>query len=446
MSNIAFIENTNYLEDLCCPISHDLMVDPVLISDGHTYEKENIIKWLSTKNNSPLTNEYIKYYSHDPDKFLTKNIIVKKLINRWKEDNLIKKEFYLDNSIIKFKENNKLITCDNIKLNHVDFTFEGSILDGKFSGNGILKKNNGIYDGEFLNNKKHGKGKMIYENGEIYDGEWFGDIINGLGKMTFKSSDVYTGNFVNNKIHGKGRIDYKNGDNYEGMWVDNKKNGNGIMIYDNGNSYNGEWLNDKLDGFGILQEYTSINNRFYSKPNRYEGNFKLNSKNGKGKMKYENNNIYEGDWLNNKKHGQGKYTFANGDIYDGNWLNDTKHGKGKLEHNNGDIYNGEFLNNKKHGKGIMKNKDGSIYNGIFKESDDGIDFEGVFKGKIINNNKLSSTKEEEISNVLNKIIEQNEINNYESQNYIASNLDSDCDSDSDSDSYLSSSIDSIILS
>ena len=31
MSNIAFIESTDYPEDLCCPISHDLMVEPVII-------------------------------------------------------------------------------------------------------------------------------------------------------------------------------------------------------------------------------------------------------------------------------------------------------------------------------------------------------------------------------------------------------------------------------
>ena len=97
MSNIAFIENTNYPEDLCCPISHDLMINPVLISDGHTYEKENIIRWLKTNNKSPLTNEIVKFNYYEQDKFIKNNILVKKLIIKWKEDNLIKKEFYIDN-------------------------------------------------------------------------------------------------------------------------------------------------------------------------------------------------------------------------------------------------------------------------------------------------------------------------------------------------------------
>ena len=39
-----------------CPISLDVMLDPVLTADGQTYEKEQIEKWLSENNQSPLTN------------------------------------------------------------------------------------------------------------------------------------------------------------------------------------------------------------------------------------------------------------------------------------------------------------------------------------------------------------------------------------------------------
>ena len=44
-----------YLEFMC-PIGHTIMVDPVIASDGHTYERKNIEKWLKIKNTSPLTN------------------------------------------------------------------------------------------------------------------------------------------------------------------------------------------------------------------------------------------------------------------------------------------------------------------------------------------------------------------------------------------------------
>jgi len=39
-----------------CPITIQLMINPVIGSDGHTYEKEAIEKWLSNNNSSPITN------------------------------------------------------------------------------------------------------------------------------------------------------------------------------------------------------------------------------------------------------------------------------------------------------------------------------------------------------------------------------------------------------
>ena len=74
MSNLAIIECDNYPVDLCCPIGHDLLIDPVIISDGHTYEKENIIKWLSSSKKSPLTHENVSFNYHEPDKFVTNTI------------------------------------------------------------------------------------------------------------------------------------------------------------------------------------------------------------------------------------------------------------------------------------------------------------------------------------------------------------------------------------
>ncbi len=42
-----------------CPITLELMKDPVVASDGHMYEREAIEKWLKTSNKSPVTNEPI---------------------------------------------------------------------------------------------------------------------------------------------------------------------------------------------------------------------------------------------------------------------------------------------------------------------------------------------------------------------------------------------------
>tara|TARA_Y100000816_G_C26087892_1_gene574377 strand:- start:581 stop:997 length:417 start_codon:yes stop_codon:yes gene_type:complete len=40
---------------LSCPITHEIMKDPWIDYEGNTYEKEAIIKYLDTSNESPIT-------------------------------------------------------------------------------------------------------------------------------------------------------------------------------------------------------------------------------------------------------------------------------------------------------------------------------------------------------------------------------------------------------
>jgi hypothetical protein len=301
MSRIAIIKNTDYPEYLCCPINHKLMVEPVIMSDGHSYDKDNIKKWLNKNNKSPLTNEILE------KKFII-NHNLKKVINEYKENNIeIKKEFYLSkNFCFTFKDNDEFITHDNIKL--IDtisgFEFEGSVLVGKLNGQGILKYNTGeIYKGEFLQNKKMDKkGELIYENGDIYHGEFF-----------------------HNKKRRQGIMKYNNGDIYDGNWLDDQKYKNGIMKYKNGDIYNGEWQFDEKHGIGII--------------------------------KYKNGDIYDGEWVFDKKHGKGIMTNIEGDKYKGEWDNDKKQGKFEIELKNKDKIFCEFDKDKLLMKNIRKLRD-----------------------------------------------------------------------------------------
>lgn len=45
------------LETYMCPITHQLMVNPVVLTDGATYEKSAIERWLLTNENSPKTGQ-----------------------------------------------------------------------------------------------------------------------------------------------------------------------------------------------------------------------------------------------------------------------------------------------------------------------------------------------------------------------------------------------------
>lgn len=44
-------------EWLLCPITMEVMGDPVVATDGHTYERDAITKWLKNNARSPVTNQ-----------------------------------------------------------------------------------------------------------------------------------------------------------------------------------------------------------------------------------------------------------------------------------------------------------------------------------------------------------------------------------------------------
>ncbi|XP_058182776.1 U-box domain-containing protein 21-like [Rhododendron vialii] len=65
-----------------CPISLDLMKDPVTLSTGITYDRENIERWIESGNNTcPITNRLIT--NQDP----TPNHAIRKVIQSWCVEN-----------------------------------------------------------------------------------------------------------------------------------------------------------------------------------------------------------------------------------------------------------------------------------------------------------------------------------------------------------------------
>ena len=64
-------------DDFLCPITYDLLREPVVASDGHTYEKMAIEKWLKSENpTSPLSGERLH------DKEIVHNRTLKKRDSR----------------------------------------------------------------------------------------------------------------------------------------------------------------------------------------------------------------------------------------------------------------------------------------------------------------------------------------------------------------------------
>lgn len=74
-------------EDLLkCPLTHQLLTDPVLASDGHTYERQAIEEWIGRADTSPLTREPLSIADLRP------NRMVKKLLDEF-EKSLVKTNY-----------------------------------------------------------------------------------------------------------------------------------------------------------------------------------------------------------------------------------------------------------------------------------------------------------------------------------------------------------------
>ncbi len=71
----------SFPQEFICPITQELMDDPVIGNDGQTYERKAIVQWLQTNNKSPMTREPMTLGDIKP------NYALKSMIERFKKDN-----------------------------------------------------------------------------------------------------------------------------------------------------------------------------------------------------------------------------------------------------------------------------------------------------------------------------------------------------------------------
>ena len=113
-----------------------------------------------------------------------------------------------------------------------------------------------IYEGKYLNGKRHGKGKEYYFyvvnirldyvlHDLIFEGEFFeGQKWNGKGKEYNKYRLEFEGEYLNGKKNGKGKeYNYKGNLKFEGEYLNGKKNGKGKAYWNGKLEFEGEYLN-----------------------------------------------------------------------------------------------------------------------------------------------------------------------------------------------------------
>ena len=136
----------------------------------------------------------------------------------------------------------------------------------------------------------------------------------------YTRSEIYLGNSKVNTYEGEVAID---------------KEGHGIYTWSNGASYEGEYKNDEINGFG---RYNGPDDFVYvgkfdharydqigfcvSRASYYMGEYKTDSRDGKGYLYFPDGALYCGDWVADRRHGQGYARDCDGNEYVGEWRDD----------------------------------------------------------------------------------------------------------------------------
>ena len=301
----------------------------------------------------------------------------------------------------------------------VDFiTFEGEYPSGK--GKEYFSKTKIKFEGEYKNGIKwNGIGYEPFNN-KIYE------IKNGKGyikEYNFLQTLIFEGEYLNGKRDGKGK-EFINGFlSFEGEYINGKRNGKGKeykyqgkeILFEGDYLYNSKikgkeyYLNGKLEFEGEYLFNKKWNGKGYDK----NGNiiYELNNGNGKVKEYYNGLLIFDGFYLNGKKNGKGKQFYKNGELMFEGEFSDDKYWNGflkkylylyqkaylkkEIEYTKGVelkkivrdynddgklLFEGEFFKSKSLSKGKEYNKygeiiyegeylDGERWNGIIKQYD-----------------------------------------------------------------------------
>lgn len=150
------------------------------------------------------------------------------------------------------------------------------------------------YEGSVRRGVPHGKGLCVYggfRRGRVYQGDWVDGIKKGRGKETFEAL-TYEGEFDNNRNHGKGTCTVENEFQYVGDFRDGRIEGHGRCTYRGGRVYEGQWKKDAAEGRGT---------QTYPNGEKYVGDFSGDARHGQGtQTDREGRVIYTGLWRNDK--------------------------------------------------------------------------------------------------------------------------------------------------
>ena len=177
-----------------------------------------------------------------------------------------------------------------------------------------------MFDGQWLDDARIGRGKMVFTNGHVYSGQFIKDAADGNGAMIYEDNQKnfikfcqhhdangynLSGLFLNGKLTNKCEIDFNNGDKFVGMFKGGKPNGFGEMTYKN------SIPSGRGPGAGFELA-------------KYRGMFKAGKRDGRGSMYWADGSNFKGQWCNDQRK-YGIMVMANGLVYEGDFMDDQYH-------------------------------------------------------------------------------------------------------------------------
>jgi hypothetical protein len=280
----------------------------------------------------------------------------------------------------------------------------------------------GVYEGEYVDGKKAGKGKYWYVNGTMYEGAWRDDVKHGHGKEIYADGATYEGSWADGARHGFGTLTYANNDVYEvrsahrrpaacesrvcewrvcecrmwrwcacgGKWtaaahiqglcgaagaVDGPVRDGwewGLRRLSNEHGCDERLPVATLDASSYVHAFPAcgLTARMVHRGARLaraQGEWLEDVKNGMGTFRWAAGTVYEGSWTDGVMHGQGTYHFIDGCTYQGAYADGKRNGRGVYRFVDGSFFEGEYHEGVVDGRGTFTFADGSAEVGRWEE-------------------------------------------------------------------------------
>ncbi|KAB5538672.1 hypothetical protein DKX38_016205 [Salix brachista] len=159
---------SNIPDEFRCPISLDLMKDPVIVSSGHTYHRNSIAEWINSGHQTcPKSGQRLIHMALIP------NYALKSLVHQWCQDNNV--PLIDDSSSSKFERSSSMSKLSEKGIDHISATkaamdavkMTAEFLVGKLATGSPEVQRQAAYELRLLAKTGMGNRRIIAEAGAI---------------------------------------------------------------------------------------------------------------------------------------------------------------------------------------------------------------------------------------------------------------------------------------